>query len=115
MIADGFLGELRELHVQSLNIDLADPETPMGWRQMTRYSGFNMLTLGILYETVLRWVAAGQPGAGLRVEDDPPSARSRARQGCAGGHAGQRPGPDDPGRRLLRRLPPECRSAGTRR
>jgi predicted dehydrogenase len=29
----------------------------MGWRQMTRYSGFNMLTLGILYETVLRWVA----------------------------------------------------------
>ena len=24
---------------------------------MTKYSGFNMLTLGILYETVLRWVA----------------------------------------------------------
>ena len=24
---------------------------------MTRYSGFNMLSLGILYETVLRWVA----------------------------------------------------------
>jgi predicted dehydrogenase len=24
---------------------------------LTRYSGFNMLTLGILYETVLRWVA----------------------------------------------------------
>ena len=24
---------------------------------MTRYSGFNMLALGILYETVLRWVA----------------------------------------------------------
>ena len=24
---------------------------------MTRYSGFNMLTLGIVYETVLRWVA----------------------------------------------------------
>ena len=28
----------------------------MGWRQMTRYSGFNMLSLGILYETVIRWV-----------------------------------------------------------
>ena len=24
---------------------------------MTRYSGFNTLTLGILYETMLRWVA----------------------------------------------------------
>ena len=57
LIDDGFIGDLRELHVQSLTSDLADPETPMGWRQMTRYSGFNMLTLGILYETVLRWVA----------------------------------------------------------
>ena len=57
LIEDGFLGDLRELHVQSLSSELADPETPMGWRQMTRYSGFNTLTLGILYETVLRWVA----------------------------------------------------------
>lgn len=57
LIEGGFLGQLHEVHVQSLNSDLADPETPMGWRQMTRYSGFNMLTLGILYETVLRWVA----------------------------------------------------------
>jgi len=57
LISDGLLGDLRELHVQSLSSDLADPETSMGWRQMTRYSGFNMLTLGILYETVLRWVA----------------------------------------------------------
>jgi predicted dehydrogenase len=40
-----------------LSDQLADPDTPLGWRQMTRYSGFNMLTLGILYETVLRWVA----------------------------------------------------------
>ncbi len=54
LIADGFIGDLRELHVQSLSSDLADPETTMGWRQMTCYSGFNMLTLGILYETVLR-------------------------------------------------------------
>jgi predicted dehydrogenase len=57
LIADGFLGELREVHVESLSSDLADPESTLGWRQMTRYSGFNMLTLGILYETVLRWVA----------------------------------------------------------
>jgi predicted dehydrogenase len=57
MIASGFLGTLREVHVHSLNNQLADPDTPMGWRQMTRYSGFNMLTLGIVYESVLRWVA----------------------------------------------------------
>ncbi len=57
LIEEGFLGDLRELHVQSLSSDLADPEAPMGWRQMTRYSGFNTLTLGILYEAMLRWVA----------------------------------------------------------
>jgi predicted dehydrogenase len=57
LIASGFIGNLRELHVHSLSDQLADPETPVGWRQLTRCSGFNMLTLGIIYETVLRWVA----------------------------------------------------------
>ncbi len=57
LIASGYLGQLREVHVHSLNSQLADPATPLSWRQMTRYSGFNMLTLGIVYETVSRWVA----------------------------------------------------------
>ncbi len=57
LIASGYLGKLREVHVHSLSDVLADAETPMGWRQITKYSGFNMLTLGIVYETVLRWVA----------------------------------------------------------
>ncbi len=56
LIASGYIGTLREVHVDGLNSDLADPSIPLGWRQMTKYSGFNMLTLGILYETVLRWV-----------------------------------------------------------
>ncbi len=57
LIADGYLGPLRELHVDGLTSDLADPRTPLGWRQQTRYSGFNMLTLGILHETALRWTS----------------------------------------------------------
>ncbi len=56
LIAGGYLGKLREVHVDGLNSDLADPATPLGWRQMTKFSGFNMLSLGILYETALRWV-----------------------------------------------------------
>jgi predicted dehydrogenase len=56
LIDSDYLGTLREVHVDGLTSDLADPKTPLGWRQMTKYSGFNMLTLGILYETVLRWV-----------------------------------------------------------
>jgi predicted dehydrogenase len=57
LIDSGFLGDLREVHVVSFNDQLADPETPISWRQLTRYSGFNMLTLGIVYETMLRWVS----------------------------------------------------------
>ena len=57
LIAGGALGELREVHVTGLSSTLADPETPISWRQITKYSGFNMLNLGILYESVLRWVA----------------------------------------------------------
>jgi predicted dehydrogenase len=57
LLSSGWIGALRELHVHGLNDQLADKETPLGWRQMTRYSGFNMLMLGILYETALRWAA----------------------------------------------------------
>ncbi len=57
LVDSGFLGSLREIHVVSFNDQLADPETPVTWRQLTRYSGFNMLTLGIVYETLLRWVS----------------------------------------------------------
>jgi predicted dehydrogenase len=55
LIDSGYLGTLREVHVHGLSGELADPATPLGWRQMTKYSGFNMLSLGILYETALRW------------------------------------------------------------
>jgi predicted dehydrogenase len=58
LIGSGFLGTLREVHVHALSDQLADPSTPMSWRQLTRFSGFNMLSLGIIYETVLRWVPA---------------------------------------------------------
>jgi predicted dehydrogenase len=56
LLASGYIGKLREIHVHSLNDKLANSESPMGWRQITRYSGFNMLSLGIVYETLLRWV-----------------------------------------------------------
>ncbi len=57
LIAEGFLGTLRELHVTGFSDALADRKTPLGWRQMTKYSGFNMVMLGILHETALRWSA----------------------------------------------------------
>lgn len=55
LIDGGFLRHLREVHVTGFTSDLADRHRPLHWRQITRYSGFNMLNLGILHETVQRW------------------------------------------------------------
>lgn len=56
LLADGFLGELREVVVIGTSDVLADRETPLSWRQSSSLSGLNMLTLGILHETLIRWV-----------------------------------------------------------
>jgi predicted dehydrogenase len=55
LIQEGFLGELREVRVCSFNAALADPAAPLSWRQDAALSGYNMLTLGIVHETLLRW------------------------------------------------------------
>jgi predicted dehydrogenase len=87
LIADGFLGTLREVFVWGLSDDLADPRTPMGWRQMTKYSGFNTLKLGILHESALRWTPAPRHVIALaskilarRID---PEAGQKARVGTA--------------------------------
>lgn len=56
LVADGYLGELREVVAISADDGLADAASPMHWRQKAQYSGLNALHLGILYETTLRWV-----------------------------------------------------------
>lgn len=56
MLAAGYLGELREVVVLGTTDALADSDTPLSWRQVSELSGLNMLTLGILHETLMRWV-----------------------------------------------------------
>jgi predicted dehydrogenase len=60
LVVSGFLGELRELYVRGLTSTLADPATPLHWRGRAELSGVNMLTLGILNETVQRWFGAAE-------------------------------------------------------
>jgi predicted dehydrogenase len=55
LLQQDFLGEMREVHVFALNAALADPAAPLSWRQDAALSGYNMLTLGIVHETLLRW------------------------------------------------------------
>jgi predicted dehydrogenase len=56
LLADGYIGQLREVVVLGTNDAQADPELPIHWRQVAQLSGLNMLTLGILHETLIRWV-----------------------------------------------------------
>jgi len=56
LLRHGFLGELREVVVLGTSDLYVDANAPLHWRQTARYSGINMLTLGILHETVSRWI-----------------------------------------------------------
>jgi predicted dehydrogenase len=78
LIGGNYLGELREVHVFAMNASLADPAAPLSWRQDVTLSGFNMLTLGIVHETLLRWVpplvrVLAQAHAHLAARIDPAS------------------------------------------
>ena len=55
LIDGGFLGQLRQVEVLGLTNAFGDEAAPLSWRQDAALSGFNMLTLGILHETLLRW------------------------------------------------------------
>jgi predicted dehydrogenase len=56
LLESGYLGELREVQVISFSSALADPAAALSWRQDATLSGYNMLALGILHETLTRWV-----------------------------------------------------------
>jgi predicted dehydrogenase len=56
LLKEGYLGDLREIFVYNLGAALADPAAPLSWRQDAALSGYNVLTLGIVHETLARWV-----------------------------------------------------------
>jgi predicted dehydrogenase len=56
LLAEGYLGELREVHAGGLSAANADPDAPLHWRQDWEVQGYNTLTLGMWIEVVHRWV-----------------------------------------------------------
>lgn len=78
LLATGRLGTLREICVTHTGGQFARSDAPMSWRQDIGLSGCNMLTLGIFYEIVRRWlgrdpvsiVATGGIGTPERVWPD---------------------------------------------
>jgi len=54
LIAEGYLGNLLAVEVRA-NGGFLDPAAPLHWRQDFELSGFNTMSLGIWYESLLRW------------------------------------------------------------
>lgn len=55
LLAEGYLGELRHVRLNSLSAAGADPSRPPTWRQIAGYSGLNTMALGIWAEVLHRW------------------------------------------------------------
>lgn len=55
LIAEGYLGELLAIEVRAGGSFL-DAKSPLHWRQDFALSGLNVMSLGIWYEAIIRWV-----------------------------------------------------------
>lgn len=58
LLDQSYIGNLREAVVLGADSTFWDYTEHLHWRQDARISGFNVLTLGILHETVSRWIPA---------------------------------------------------------
>ena len=56
LVYEGHLGELLSVDVQVLGQDFIDITTPLHWRQNRSLSGYNIMSMGIWYEAMNRWV-----------------------------------------------------------
>ena len=57
ILQNNTLGAIREIFINHATGAYLDPDAPLTWRQDSRYSGHNLLTLGIYHEVIQRWFA----------------------------------------------------------
>ena len=76
LIAEGYIGELLAVEVRAGGTFL-DTETSLQWRQDFDLSGLNIMSMGIWYEALMRWVgeatrisAMGKTFVKMRPDDD---------------------------------------------
>ena len=55
-INEGYLGDLLAVEIQVLGADFVEFGGPLHWRHNRDLSGYNILTMGIWYEGMIRWV-----------------------------------------------------------
>ena len=55
-VSNGYLGDVLAIEVRATDSSFVDTGSPVHWRQDRELSGLNILTLGIWYEAMMRWV-----------------------------------------------------------
>ena len=56
LIADGYVGEILAIDLHASTPAFIDRAAPLAWRSDFGLSGYNTMTMGIWYETLMRWV-----------------------------------------------------------
>jgi predicted dehydrogenase len=56
LLAEGYVGEVLAVELQAAQGRFVDAEAPLHWRQDVALSGHNVLTMGIWYEAMMRWL-----------------------------------------------------------
>jgi predicted dehydrogenase len=56
LLADGYAGDVLAVEIQAAQGQFVDPDAPLHWRQDATLSGLNILTMGIWYEAMMRWL-----------------------------------------------------------
>ena len=64
LLADGYLGELLAVEVRA-GSGFLDKNGPMHWRHDFDLSGYNIMSMGIWYEALLRWVGGATKVAAM--------------------------------------------------
>lgn len=58
LMDQNFVGKV--LTVKYSNLGKFNPDTPLTWRHLKKFSGLNIMAVGIYYETISRWVGPAQ-------------------------------------------------------
>jgi predicted dehydrogenase len=59
LLADGYVGEVLSVEVQRLQRGFANFDGEFDWRHNPEFSGYNVLNVGAIYESMMRWLGPG--------------------------------------------------------
>ncbi len=84
LIADGYLGDLQAVDVR-ISSGFINPDAPINFRTDGDLSGVNTLSLGIYYESLMRWIGpatavTARTRTAVAYRSDPSSGQRRAMQ-----------------------------------